>query len=46
MMKTYHANFARSITCDVIDLGTGADHLGDNRISTIICPPRQKGELP
>jgi hypothetical protein len=29
MAKTYHANFAASITSDVIDFGAGADHLRD-----------------
>jgi uncharacterized protein YjeT (DUF2065 family) len=31
MAKTYHANFAASITPEVIDLGTGAGHLRHDR---------------
>jgi hypothetical protein len=38
MAKTYHANFARSITSDVIDLRIAPDHLRGHR-RTITRPP-------
>jgi hypothetical protein len=41
MAKTYHANFARSITSDVIDLRNAPDHVRNNR-RTITCPPERR----
>jgi hypothetical protein len=41
MTKTYHANFAASITPEVIDLRFAPDHRRNNR-RTITCPPERR----